>query len=115
MHRWTAGTAALVWIVGVLVLGTRWEGIEAAPGVWQDSISLRQWAALWLILTVSAYAVGARVRSWPHRMLVVTPLLLWIAWSLRHGALGPLPMVIYGVPTVAAWGAGLLVRDAWRR
>ena len=115
MHRWTAGTAALVWLAGVLVLGTRWEGIEVAPGVWRDSISLRQWAALWVVLAVVACAVGARLPRWGHRLVALVPLVAWIAWSLRFGALGPLPLVIYGTPTVAAWCAGLLLRDAWQR
>lgn len=115
MHRWTGGAAALAWLSGLLVLGTRWEGIEVSPGVWRDAISLRQWAVLWVVLAVLGTAVAARLPRWPQRALALLPLLCWIAWSLRTGTLGPVAMVIYGLPTVIAWCGGLLARDASRR
>lgn len=115
MDRWTAATAALAWLAGLVILGTRWHGVEVAPGRWQDAISLRQWAALWALLALLAWSVGGRLTRWPRRTMALLPLLAWIAWSLRAGTLGPVPMVIYGVPTLAAWCGGLLARDAWRR
>lgn len=115
MDRWTAGTTALVWLMGRLVLGTRWHGVEVAPGVWRDAVGLGQWAILWVLLAALAIGVAARLTRWPHRLLALGPLLGWIAWSLRDGALGPLPVAIYGLPTILAWCGPLLAHDALRR
>lgn len=116
MARWTIGAATLAWLLGRVVLGTQWGAVESAPGVWQDAISLRQWALLWALLAVLAVAVATVVPRWTHRLLALVPLLAWIGWSLRGGTLWPIALAIYGTPTVLAWCGGLLMRDArWRR
>ena len=115
MRRWTAGTAAVAWLLGRIVLGSRWDGVEIAPGLWRDSVGLWQWAILWLLLAGLAIGVAARLTRWSHRMVALVPLLCWIAWSLREGTLGPLPVVIYGLPTLVAWCGPLLAHDALRR
>jgi hypothetical protein len=115
MKRWSAGTAAATWVLGRVVLGARWGGVQVAPGVWRDSVALWQWATLWVLLAVLGFAVASRVPRWPYRLAALVPLLAWIAWSLRGGTLGPIPLAIYGVPTLVAWCGALLVRDAMRR
>lgn len=115
MAWWIAGIAALTWLLGRLVLGARWEGVEVAPGVWRDTVSLGQWATLWVLLGLVGLAAARRLPRWSHRVLALAPLLAWIAFSLRHGTLGPVPMVIYGLPTLVTWCVALLAGDrAWR-
>ena len=107
--------AAVLVVVGVVVLGTRWEGIEVAPGVWRDSVSLQQWGVLWASLGVLGAAGAAWLPSWGLRILVPLPLLAWIGWSLAGGTLLPIAFAIYAAPTLLAWGAGLLTGDAARQ
>ena len=114
MNWWTVGTAAAAWLLGRAVLGRRWEGIEVSPGVWRDSVSLSQWATLWVGLAALALVVAGRLPRWPRRLAALLPLLLWIAWSLRGGTLGPIPIVIYDVPTLATWCGGLALGDVCR-
>lgn len=114
MNRWMAATAAMAWALGRMVLGARWEGVQVAPGVWRDSVGLGQWVTLWVLLAVLGLGVARRLRPWRHRLLALVPLLAWIAWSLRAGTLGPIPLAVYAVPTLAAWCGALLARDAIR-
>jgi hypothetical protein len=115
MTRWSVGLAVVVLAAGVGLLGTRWEGIEVAPGVWRDSVSLTQWAMLWVLLAIVALVAARRVPRWLQRLLVLMPLLAWIAWSLGGGTLTPLAFVIYAVPTLVVWCGGLALGDALRR
>ncbi len=115
MAMWTVGVAVAVWVAGRVVLGAHWTGVEVSPGVWQDGVSLRQWAVLWILLAAVGAAVAPRLPRWPYRVAALVPLLAWIGWSLSAGTLAPMALVIYGVPTVAAWGAGLLARDMFSR
>lgn len=108
--------ATLAWLLGRIVLGTRWSAVETTPGVWQDAITLQQWALLWALLGVLAAAVAAVVPRWEYRLLALAPLLAWIGWSLQGGTLWPIALAIYGAPTVLTWCGGLIVHDArWRR
>jgi hypothetical protein len=111
---WIAVAAGVAWLLGRIVLGSRWDGVEVAPGVWRDGVGLWQWAMLWLLLAGLGLATARRLRGWAPRLLVLAPLLAWLAWSLREGNLGLIPVIIYGVPTVIAWCCGLLARDATR-
>ncbi len=101
--------------LGVLVLGTQWHGIEVAPGVWHDSVGLRQWSVLWVTMGIIALVVAPRLPAWGARVLVLLPLLAWIAWSLRGGGLLPIALAIYAAPTILAWFAGLAGGDALRQ
>lgn len=110
----TAGLSALLLVLGLVVLGARWEGIEVAPGVWRDAVSLQQWAWLWAALTVGGAVAAGWLSRWPFRVCALAPLLAWIAWSLRGGTLTPLAFVIYAVPTITAWCGGLALGDVLR-
>lgn len=114
MTGWIAGVAVLAWLVGVTVLGLDWQGHETSPGRWADGVSLERWAACWTLLALLAAFSGRRLRGWTARLLALLPLVAWIAWQLRTGTLGPIPMVIYLVPTMLAWSAGLLAGDVVR-
>ncbi len=114
MSRWVALAGLLAWALGVAILGTRWEGVEVSPGVWRDSVTLRQWAALWVALVLCAMTVAHRIPRWWPRLVVLVPLLAWIGWSLRGGTLTPLAFAIYATPTVLAWTVALAVSDALR-
>lgn len=115
MGGWVAGVAMLAWLIGALVLGRDWQGHEISPGVWADGVSLTRWATCWVVLAVVAAVASRVLRRWTVRLLALLPLITWIAWQLRAGTLGPIPMAIYIVPTTAAWCAGLLIGDLVRR
>ena len=115
MDRWSVGTAAFVWLLGRVVLGSRWQATEVAPGVWQDAITLNQWMVLWALLAASAFTVAPFISRWPRRLLVLLPLLAWIAWSLRTGTLWPIALALYAGPAVLAWCAASYLRDVVRR
>jgi hypothetical protein len=107
--------SVVVWGAGVLVLGFDWDGIEVAPGVWRDAISLRRWSAFWAAVTCLGLASGPWVRTWSGRAGAILPLLIWLAVQLRSGTLAPIAWLIYATPTVAAWVAGGLAYDVVRR
>ena len=109
MTRLTAGVALVAWLIGVLVLGRRWEGVQTSSGAWVDGVSLWQWLVCWVLLALLALAVGRRLRGWTARALALLPLTTWIVWQLSGGALGPIPMVIYLAPTCFVWAVGLQV------
>ena len=115
MTGWVAGVAVLAWLVGVVVLGFDWQGHELSPGVWADGVSLSRWAACWALLGLVAASTGRLLRGWSVRLLTLLPLVAWIVWQLRGSTLGPIPMVIYIVPTVLAWCAGLTIGDVVRQ
>lgn len=102
-----AGVALVAWLIGVGVLGSSWRGTPTASGAWVDDVSLRQWLTCWVLLALLAVAAGHRLRGWRLRALALLPLTTWIVWQLRGGALGPIPMVVYLVPTFLVWGAAL--------
>jgi hypothetical protein len=62
-----------------------------------------------------AVATAPRLPRWSLRAWALLPFTLWVAWELRHGALGPIPMVIYLVPTAFVWSAALVSGDWMRR
>ena len=109
MTGWVTVVAGLAWLIGVIVLGFDWQGHERAPGVWADGVSLTQWSACWVLLALLAAGSSRLLRGWVIRLLALLPLVAWIVWQLRNSTLGPIPMVIYVVPTIAAWCAGLIV------
>lgn len=114
--RWTtAGISALLLALGILVLGTRWDGIEVAPGVWRDSVTLQRWSAFWIALAVAGVALAGRLGSWSDRIFAVVPVLLWMAWSLRHGSIWPVAFVTYAVPTVLVWLTAVVLTFRVRR
>ena len=115
MAWWTVGLGVGYVVIGMLVLGTRWTGIETAPGQWRDAITLPQWLVFWVALAAGAAAGATRVPRWMPRLLTLVPLIVWIAWSLRHGTLGPIPLAIYGAPTVVAAMLGYAGADFARR
>ena len=109
-----AGIATLAWLIGALVLGFRWAGHQTNAGTWQDGVSLTRWVVCWLLLAVLALGTAPLLPRWRTRLLVLLPLVAWIIWQLRDGALGPLPMVIYLVPTVLVWSGALTASDRLR-
>jgi hypothetical protein len=110
-----AAVALLAWLIGLLVLGLHWEGHERAPGVWVDGVSLTQWVACWGLLALLAIGTGRYLRGWPVRVLALLPLVGWIAWELSGSSLGPIPMIVYLIPTLLVWCAGLIVGKPVRR
>lgn len=115
MSRWAALAGLLAWGLGFVILGTRWEGVEVSPGVWRDSVTLRQWTALWVALVLWAVTVAHRIPRWSSRLVALVPLLAWIGWSLRGGTLTPLAFAIYATPTALSWTGALAISDALRR
>ena len=105
----TAAVALVAWLIGVVVLGRSWQGVQTSSGTWVDGVSLWQWLVCWVLLALLAVAAGHRLRRWTARALALLPLIAWIVWQLSGGALGPIPMVIYLVPTVSVWVVGLHV------
>ena len=103
------GLAVVLWGLGVLVLGTRWEGVEVAPGVWRDAISLPRWAAFWAAVACLGLASAPWVQTMTGRVVAILPLLIWFGIELRSGSLAPIAWLTYATPTVAAWFAGGLV------
>jgi hypothetical protein len=109
MTRRTAAVALVAWLIGFVVLGRSWQGVQTSSGAWGDGVSLWQWVVCWVLLALLALAVGHRLRGWTARALALLPLATWIVWQLSGGALGPIPMVIYLAPTCIVWAVGLQV------
>jgi hypothetical protein len=113
---WRIGVAAMaLWMLGALVLGTRWEGIEVRPGVWRDAISLPRWVAFWAAVACVGLTAAPWVPTWRARVAALGPLLLWFAFELRAGTLAPIAWVVYATPTVVAWLASARASDLVRR
>lgn len=110
-----AGVALVAWLIGAVVLGSSWQGMPTASGAWVDGVSLIQWFACWGLLALLAVAAGHRLRGWMARLVALLPLTSWIVWQLSGGALGPIPMVIYLVPTFLVWGGALEAGGLVRR
>ena len=106
--------AAILWLFGLVVLGTQWRGVESPPGVWNDAVSLQRWVLLWAGLFIGAGLVAPWMPRWPHRVLALVPVLAWLAVELRHGSLAPLAWLIYAAPTAGVWLLGALVGDRIR-
>ena len=116
MTTWCIAVSLLAWCIGVIVLGYEWRGHESAPGVWVDGVSLKQWAACWMLLALLAAGSARVLQGWRARLLALLPLVAWILWHLRVSTLGPIPMVIYVVPTTLVWCGGLLIGSVvWQR
>ena len=117
MRGTVAGVALIAWLIGVVVLGRSWEGTSTPSGQWVDGVSLNRWLVCWGLLALLGVATGHLLRGWSVRALALLPLVAWVVWQLSGGALGPIPMVIYLVPTCLVWAgaleAGRVVRD-WR-
>ena len=105
------GIAATIWVFGLIVLGTQWEGTEAAPGVWEDGVSLQRWGLFWVGLFVGGALVAPWLPRWRHRGLALVPLLTWVAVELRHGSLAPIAWCMYAAPTAGIWLAGTWLGD----
>jgi hypothetical protein len=55
-------------------------------------------------------SVAPKLRRWRSGVLALLPLLAWIVWQLRDGALGPIPMLVYVTPTALVWCGALGIR-----
>lgn len=112
------GSAIALLVLAVLILGTNWGGQMAAGGAWVDAVSLPQWAAFLLAVAAVGVMVGPRITSARHRLLSLLPTMVWLAMAL-WGTLGPIPLVIYLVPTAVVWvvatAGGARVRGALAR
>lgn len=104
---WASGVAIAAWMIGMGVLGRHWNGYERTPGVWADSVSLARWFVCWAGLALLGLISTTRVRGWPARLFTLIPLVAWILWQLRKNALGPIPMLVYVIPTGLVWCAAL--------
>lgn len=107
MAKYVVASAAVAWLLAWGVLGTEWQGRVDATGRWVDAVSLGQWALFWALLTGVGLVVGHRLHGALARALPVVPTLAFLALQLWGSALGPLPIVIYSAPTLAAWYAGV--------
>jgi hypothetical protein len=97
------------------VLGFDWHGHERSPGVWVDGVSLTQWSTCWGLLALLAVVTSRLSKGWMEHLLALVPLLAWIVWQLRSSTLGPIPMIVYGVPTILIWCGGLIAGRTVRR
>lgn len=109
---WGIGVAVVTWLIGVAVLGQDWQGHQRTPGVWIDGVSPAQWGTCWAALALVAVSTAPHLRGWAVRLLSLVPLVGWIVWQLRAGALGPIPMLVYVLPTGLVW-CGALVAGTW--
>lgn len=109
---WGMGVAVVTWLIGVAVLGQDWHGHQRAPGVWVDGVSLAQWFTCWAALALIAMTTAPHLQGWAIRLLSLLPLVGWIVWQLRASALGPIPMLVYVLPTGLVWYAAL-VAGTW--
>lgn len=102
------GSAIALLLLALLILGTSWGGQVSVDGTWVDGVSLRQWAAFLVAVAAVGVVVGPRLTSTRDRLLPLLPTLLWLGIAL-WGTLGPIPLVIYLVPTALVWFAALAV------
>lgn len=110
------GSAIALLVLALLILGTRWGGQMSVDGTWVDSVSLPQWAAFLVAVAAVGVVVGPRVASARRRLLPLLPTMVWLGIAL-WGTLGPIPLVIYLVPTALVWvvatAVGTRVRSGW--
>lgn len=109
---WGLGVALVTWLIGVAILGRDWHGHQQTSGTWVDGVSLLRWATCWAALALVAFGTAPYLRGWSIRLLALLPLIGWIVWQLRGSALGPIPMVIYVLPTALIW-CGALATGGW--
>ena len=102
------GSAIALLVLALLILGTSWGGQVTADGTWIDGVSLRQWAVYLVAVAIVGVVVGPRVRSIRDRGLALAPTLVWLGVAL-WGPLGPIPLLVYLVPTTAVWLVSLEV------
>lgn len=107
------GSAIALLLLALLILGTSWGGQVSVDGTWVDAVSLRQWAAFLVAAAALGVVVGRRITSARDRLLALLPTLVWLGVAL-WGPLGPIPLVIYLVPTALVWFAALAVGARWR-
>lgn len=104
-----AALAAAVVALAIVTLGTDWTGVEVAPGVWRDRVTLTRWAYFYGTLALVGLATGRWLPSWPRRIVVLVPVLAWMTWQLRAGTLWPIALALYGTGTVLSWLFGCAV------
>lgn len=107
-----AALAAAVVALAVVTLGTDWTGVEVAPGVWRDRVTLTRWASFYGAIALLGLATGRWLPTWPRRLVVLGPVLAWMTWQLRAGTLWPVALALYGTGTVLAWLLGCVVASA---
>lgn len=110
----TLVVAVLVWLLGVVVLGTTWEGRPIDATTWVDGVPLWRWGVLWALLLLAGAALASWLTDHMARALALVPLLAWFLYELHAGTLFPIAFVIYALPTIAAWGLGTALGH-WRR
>jgi hypothetical protein len=102
------GSAVALLVLALLILGTSWGGQVRVDGTWVDGVSLRQWAAFLVAVAAVGVVVGPRITTARDRLIPLLPTFLWLGIAL-WGTLGPIPLVIYLVPTALVWFAALTV------
>lgn len=98
-----AALAGAVLTLAIVTLGTDWTGVEVAPGVWRDRVTLTHWATFYGAIALLGLATGRWLPTWPRRLVVVAPVLAWMTWQLRTGTLWPVALALYGTGTALAW------------
>ena len=112
MTQFVAASAAVAWLLAWAVLGTDWEGRLDSTGRMVDAVSLGQWAVFWVLLALLGVAVGSRLRGTLPRTAALLPVLAYLAVQL-WSPLGPIPIVIYLVPTLGIWFVSLIIGGRW--
>ena len=107
--------AALAVVLALAVLGVQWEGRQAADGQWIDGVSLRQWAAFWTGLAALGGVTARLVPNTRLRLIAALPMLVLLAYLIGGSALGPIPVVVYLVPTVLVWVGSVAAGDLLQR
>lgn len=102
------GSAVGLLVLALLILGTNWGGQVRLDGTWVDGVSLRQWAVFLVAVAAVGVVVGPRITAPRDRLIPLLPTFLWLGIAL-WGTLGPIPLVIYLVPTALVWFAALAV------
>lgn len=107
--------AAAIVGLAVLTLGTDWTGVEVAPGVWRDRVTLTRWGFFYGSVGLLGLAAGRWVHTWPRRIGVLVPVLAWMTWQLQVGTLWPIALALYGTGTVLSWLIGCAVSGVFAR